>query len=449
MHRFNLAGWRQDCFGLLALGCVLSLSAPLASAATPSEPVLEVISFGVADAEAEPAAGTATFSPADFTFGDATGSAATERRFTGPVTVAQGDTWQTILARCQVAPEAWPSSLQEPQSGSAIGALHGDWPRRTLAGSKVWIEWHANAVPTAVYLSLSPQQMLRAYQIKGQLRIDPGSRVAAPLLAEPVSAKLYRSAEQLGIPESVVDQMVKLFSGEIDFHRDLAHGFKGTVLFEMLSEFGQPVRPGRILAVRLITAGRTLSAYSYDDGSATQPTYYSAQGWPVQRSFLQSPIVFSRITSGYSVARFHPILKLWRAHTGIDFAAPLGTPVRVTADGRVSFAGARGEYGNLVTVQHGGGWSSYYGHLQAVAKGITSGAQLYQGDVLGRVGMTGMATGPHLHYEMRQGGQPFDPALFKDTTVRLDPNQLERFDHLVQWYEKHLSVARRAHFIVP
>jgi murein DD-endopeptidase MepM/ murein hydrolase activator NlpD len=431
----------------LALGCGLCLCAPLLSAATSPEPVLKVITFGASDTDAR--IDTAKFSPADFVFAETADSTAPERRFTGPVTLAQGDTWQTVLARCQVAPDAWPTLLQDLASGGAIGTLPSDWPRRPLPDGRIWIEWRAATVPAAVYLSLSPQQMLRARQVKGQLRVDAGNRVAAPALAEPVSAKFYRSADQLGIPGTVVDQMVKLFSGEIDFHRDLANGFKGTVLFEMLSEPDQPVRPGHILAVRLITPGRTLSAYSFDDSSATEPNYYSAQGWPVQRSFLQSPIVFSRITSGYSVARFHPILKLWRAHTGIDFAAPLGTPVRVTADGKVSFAGARGEYGNLVTVQHAGGWSSYYGHLQLVARGVASGTQLHQGDVLGQVGMTGMATGPHLHYEMRQGGQPFDPALFKDTTVRLNPSQLERFDHLVQWYEKQLSAFSRSHFIAP
>lgn len=405
-----------------------------------AEPVLEVVSFGVADGDAQVEA--ARLSPQDFAFDRRSSPAASTRSFDGPVTVAQNDTWQTILARFHVPPDAWTEVLTRTEQR--------DWPLRPVRDSKVWIESSTTLTPLAVYYALSPRQMVRARMVQGALRIDEAIHAGdSSPVSDNAGGKLYRTADQLGMPEAVVDQMVNLFSGEVDFHRDLLHGFKGTVLFEMFFEAGQPARPGRILAARLITATRTHSAYLFDDGSGTARQYYSAQGYPARRSFLQSPILFSRVTSGYSVARFHPILQLWRAHTGIDFGAPTGTPVRATADGVVSFAGTRGEYGNLVTVRHDDGWSTYYGHLQGFGTGVRTGAVLHQGDLIGRVGMSGMATGPHLHYELRKGAQPFDPTLFKDSAPRLGATQLERFDHLVQWYEKQLSASYRSHFVVP
>ena len=460
-HIHKIFSGRPDrswsCLGLcLALWCVAA--APLIAAA-PAEPILAVASFGLTEADA--AASVAPAGPTDFAFGGNPAAAAASRRFTGPVSVTPGDTWPTVLARSQVPAEAWPKLFGEPGFAHLAPSVKGDWPQRVLPDTKVWIEWRADLNPQAVYLALSPRTMLRARQVNGVLQVDTATRAGSTLPGAVAGASLYRRADQVGVPEGVVDQMVAIFSGEVDFHRDLDKGFKGTVLYQMDGEAGQAVRPGRLLAVHLTAAGRELSAYAFDDGSQTladalpgiRPTtlskYFSAQGYPVERSFLQSPIVFSRITSGFSVARFHPILNRWRAHTGIDFAAPLGTPVRATANGKIEFAGVRGEYGNLISVQHGGGRSTYYGHLQGFAKGVTNGTVLHQGDLIGRVGMTGMATGPHLHYEMRQGGQPFDPTLHKETTMRLNPNQLERFDHLVQWYEKQLSASHRSRFVVP
>jgi murein DD-endopeptidase MepM/ murein hydrolase activator NlpD len=421
---------RKFAFALLLL-CGL-IPVPGASAAA----VLEVVSFGMGDGRTGSAMAAA---PQDFVYDGIPETPSQKTTWSGPILVAPNDTWHTILARSQTPSNAWTARLTRSD--------RLDWPQRPVRGSKVWIEWSGTHTPLAVFYSVSARQMLMARMIEGQLRIREATRDGEqpPVLS---AGALYVAADTIGLPEEIIDQMVALFSGELDFHRDLTQGFKGTVLFEMQFDAGQIGRPGRLLAARLITPQRTHTAYLFDDAAAGQRQYFGADGHPLRQTFLQSPIPFSRTTSGYSVARFHPVLQIWRAHTGVDFAAPAGTPVQVTADGVVEFAGVRGGYGNLVLIRHAGELSTYYGHLQGFSKGLTVGMAVQQGDLLGTVGMTGLATGPHLHYELRRRGQAFDPAALHDRSAALPANQLARFDHLVHWYETQLSASTRSHFVL-
>jgi murein DD-endopeptidase MepM/ murein hydrolase activator NlpD len=414
----------------IVLSCGLMTTTGLRAA-----PVLEVVSFGMGDGRA---GGQMAATPQDFFYDDTSPINAQESTWSGPIRVAPNDTWQTILARSQTPDTAWTARLTQV---NRLG-----WPQRPVRGSKVWIEWSGTHAPLAVFYSVSSRQMLMARMMDGELRIREATRdgVQPPALS---GGALYAAADTIGLPEEIVDQLVALFSGELDFHRDLTQGFKGTVLFEMQFSEGQIGRPGRILAARLVTPQRTHTAYLFDDVAAGERRYFSADGHPIQQTFLQSPILFSRLTSGYSVARFHPILQTWRAHTGVDFAAPAGTPVRITADGVVEFVGERGGYGNLVLIRHADDLSTYYGHLQGFSKGLKVGMTVRQGDLLGTVGMTGLATGPHLHYELRRLGQPFDPALLRSPPASLPASQLVRFDHLVHWYETKLSASTRSHFV--
>jgi murein DD-endopeptidase MepM/ murein hydrolase activator NlpD len=256
----------------------------------------------------------------------------------------------------------------------------------------------------------------------------------------------YLTADTIGLPDTMVDDIVNILSSEVDFHRDLAHGFKCTVLYEMQFEDGQISKSGKVLAVKLETPARTWSAYLFDRVPAASG-YYAADGKPMRNTFLQSPILFSRITSVYSVRRFHPILKMWRAHNGIDFAAPLGTPVRATADGVLGFAGVRGAYGNLLTVSHANGISTFYGHLQSMRPGLKVGQRIRQGEIIAAVGMTGLATGPHLHYELRQHDRPLNPSSLTGTPQRLSVAQRTRFNELKLGYDHKLAVVYRTHFV--
>jgi murein DD-endopeptidase MepM/ murein hydrolase activator NlpD len=215
-----------------------------------------------------------------------------------------------------------------------------------------------------------------------------------------IRSSLFVATDAAGLSDAVAIQVADIFSTDIDFHRDLRRGDHFSVVYEMYYDRGEPVRSGRVLAAEFINVGKLYRAvyfqYSEDHGG-----YYTPDGRNIRKAFLRSPLEFSRISSGFS-NRFHPILKQWRAHKGIDYAAPTGTRVRATGDGVVEHAGRHsGGYGNLVVLRHQSKYTTWYGHLSSFAKGIRKGARIAQGEVVGYVGATGLATGPHLHYEFR------------------------------------------------
>lgn len=210
---------------------------------------------------------------------------------------------------------------------------------------------------------------------------------------------LFAATDAIGLPDGIATQMADIFGGDIDFHRDLRKGDRFSVVYEMLYNQGYPVRTGRILAAEFANNGKTFRALWFEgkDGQG----YYTADGKSIRKAFLRSPLEFSRITSGFSISRFHPILQTWRAHKGVDYGAPVGTRVKATGDGTVEFAGKQGGYGNLVVIRHQGRFTTHYGHLNGFAAGMRKGTRVSQGDIIGYVGQTGWATGPHLHYEFR------------------------------------------------
>jgi murein DD-endopeptidase MepM/ murein hydrolase activator NlpD len=216
-----------------------------------------------------------------------------------------------------------------------------------------------------------------------------------------IRSSLFSATDAAGLPDAIAVQVADIFSTDVDFHRDLRRGDRFTVVYEMLYDQGEPVRPGRLLAAEFVNQGRTLQAV-YFQYAEDQGGYYTPDGKNIRKAFLRSPLEFSRITSGFSNARYHPILQQWRAHKGIDYGAPTGTRVRATGDGIVEFAGRHeGGYGNLVVLRHQSKYTTWYGHLSGFAKGVRKGARVAQGEVVGYVGATGLATGPHLHYEFR------------------------------------------------
>lgn len=400
-----------------------------------------------------------------------------------------------------------PASAASPvrPSGSAIGsgatgASGGD--TTAIAAATAATANSANSAATIATAGANARSNADVNRAAGHGRSASASSAAETIA---IGSELYLTAEAIGVPESMVDEIVRIFSGRLDFHRDLEQGFDCTVLYQMTFDQGMIARPGNILAVRLTTPASNNAAYLFrappapvlnektraqnrqdswqdrkqdrrqdskqvgelspvvfgpDYGQQGGPAaisriplsdYFDAGGRSMGRRFLQSPIQFTRITSGYSVRRFHPILQLWRAHTGTDFAAPTGTPVRVTADGVVRFAGVQGGYGNVVIVDHGDGLSSRYGHLSAFAPGLHPGSVVLQGDLVARVGMTGLATGPHLHYEMRRADKPFDPATL-DTLAgapgsRLSAARMARFEEEKSLYERQMGLPLRTNLV--
>ncbi len=244
------------------------------------------------------------------------------------------------------------------------------------------------------------------------------SRVeTAPLSVEPrlgsgiIRSSLFAATDEARLPDAVATQMAEIFSSEIDFHRELRKGDTFSVVFEALTADGEPVPwnqgSGRVLAAEFVNAGTTHQAIWFA-GAQGKGAYYDGQGRSRKRAFLASPLEFSRVTSGFAM-RMHPILQRMRAHMGVDYGAPTGTPVRTVADGTITFAGTQNGYGNVIEVRHSGNRSTLYAHLSKVQ--VRNGDRVEQGQVIGAVGATGWATGPHLHFEFRVAGVHQDPLI--------------------------------------
>jgi murein DD-endopeptidase MepM/ murein hydrolase activator NlpD len=223
-----------------------------------------------------------------------------------------------------------------------------------------------------------------------------------------IRSSLFAATDAAQLTDAVAGQIADIFSTDIDFHKDLRRGDRFTIVYEMFFDGGEPVRSGKVVAAEFVNAGRAYQAvwFQHADG---QGGYYTLDGKNIKKAFLRSPLEFSRITSGFTTARFHPVLQRWRAHTGVDYGAPSGTGVKATADGVVEFAGTKGGYGNVVILRHQSKYTTLYGHLSAFGRGIRNGSRVSQGDIIGYVGSTGLATGPHLHYEFRINDVHQDP----------------------------------------
>lgn len=217
-------------------------------------------------------------------------------------------------------------------------------------------------------------------------------------------------------------KLAELFETEIDFTSDLQPGDTYSIVVEGLYLDGSFRKYGEVLSAELVNAGSRHAAYRFElDGKAG---YFDAEGKSLKKSFLMAPLSFRRISSYFTHKRLHPVLRTYRPHRGVDYAAATGTPVSATGDGTVSFSGRRGQYGNLVTINHPNGYTTCYGHLSRISRGIRPGCQVRQGDIIGFVGATGLASGPHLHYEVRRGGNFVNPLAVKGESGRQVPRNL-------------------------
>jgi murein DD-endopeptidase MepM/ murein hydrolase activator NlpD len=263
-----------------------------------------------------------------------------------------------------------------------------------------------------------------------------------------IRSSLFAATDAAGLSDAIATQLADIFSTDVDFHRDLRRGDHFSVLYEVYYDGGEPVRSGRVLAAEFINVGRLYRAV-YFQQSEGHGGYYTADGRNIRKAFLRSPLEYSRITSGFSSSRFHPILREWRAHRGIDYAAPTGTRVKATGDGVVEFAGRdnRG-YGNLVVLRHQSRYSTWYGHLSGFATGLRKGMRISQSEVIGFVGATGLATAPHLHYEFRINDVHQNPLrVVMPAAPPISPEQKPVFEAEVAPLLQQLLLLRNTHLV--
>jgi murein DD-endopeptidase MepM/ murein hydrolase activator NlpD len=242
-----------------------------------------------------------------------------------------------------------------------------------------------------------------------------------------VESSLFGAVERAGGRPALAVGLAEIFRWDVDFLRDLRVGDSFTVLVEEQTIDGEFFRYGRIFAARFVNNGKTLDAVVYPDSDG-RLGYYDLEGHPLRKMFLRSPLTFSRVTSRFSNSRFHPVLKRAMPHYGVDYGAPVGTPVHVTADGVVTLAGSNGGGGRMVRVRHANGYETNYLHLSRLGVGVRQGARVNQGQVIGFVGSSGLSTGPHLDYRVRHNGKWINPLTISSPPVKpLQGDRLERF----------------------
>jgi len=258
-----------------------------------------------------------------------------------------------------------------------------------------------------------------------------------------IRSTLFAATDEARLPDAMATQLVDIFSADIDFHRQLHRGDTFSVVYEGLTADGLPISwndgAGRILAAEFVNNGKATQAVWFKDATG-KGGYYGFDGQSRRRAFLASPMAFSRITSSFAM-RLHPILQTWRAHNGVDYGAPTGTPVRSVGEGVVETAGWQNGYGNLVAINHGNDRSTVYAHLSRIE--VRKGQHIEQGQRVGLVGATGWATGPHLHFEFRVHGQFQDPLKIARNSqpTSVDTASRARFQQLAMAVKSQLGAA--------
>lgn len=255
-----------------------------------------------------------------------------------------------------------------------------------------------------------------------------------------IDSSLFMAAQQAGLSDGLTMNLARIFGWDIDFALDIRAGDRFTVLFEELYRDGEKLRDGEILAAEFVNRGRRYQTVRFIDDHGVGD-YYTPDGLAMRKAFLRAPVDFRRISSRFNPSRRHPVLNTIRAHRGVDYAADTGTRIYAAGEGRVTRRGRHGGYGNAVEIQHGGGITTLYAHMSRFASGVRVGSRVRQGQLIGYVGMTGLANGPHLHYEFRVNGVHRDPVRVRLPDAEpLAPQYRERFGGYATRLLSHLKV---------
>ena len=349
-----------------------------------------------------------------------------EQHFIREEKVLRGDTLGALMLRLGIEDDeanqfmksdAIARSVLQVKSGKSVRAQTND------TGELEWLQaslQEANDKPArTLNIMRDGDGKLHASEIPVQLERRVEMR------SGDIRSSLFAATDDAQIPDNVATQIVSMFETNVDF-RYLQRGDHFNVVYETFWQNGEYVKSGRILAGEFNNVGKLFQSVWFDDASGSGG-YYSFDGKSLKKAFLKSPLEFTRISSVFSM-RLHPISGKWKRHTGVDFAAVTGTPIRATSDGVIQSIGPNGGYGNLVVVKHWSNYSTAYAHMSRFANGMRKGSKVSQGEVIGYVGTTGWSTGPHLHYEFRVNNEPRDPQSVNiPNAAPLAANDLPRF----------------------
>lgn len=343
-------------------------------------------------------------------------------------TARKGDTLLGFLRR---------GGINASEAFEISGALKEKMPAHALKTGQrmdVLLERSAENPEELAFKELKiiyPEKMVQvARQDNGGLSVDDISKPLTKKMvrsAAVIRGSLIGAAENAGIPDKVVQSLIGAYSYDVDFQREIQEGDQFEVVYEsMRDEDGKHVRTGDILYAQLMLSGKPLRIYYYTD-SKGQAAFYNEEGKSIKRALLKTPINGARVSSRFGM-RTHPVLGYSKMHRGIDFAAPIGTPIYAAGDGRVTEAGRKGSYGNYIRIRHSGEFSTAYAHLSRYAAGLRKGSRVKQGQIIAYVGNTGRSTGPHLHFELIRGKTQINPSSVKSMSAgALNKREMVRF----------------------
>ena len=323
--------------------------------------------------------------------------------------VSSGDSLSTLFDRAELTQSQLIEFMQDPAVYTQFGALFpGDHLHFHIDQQTVWLD--ELVLQKSKLLQYSAKRDQQGDFTLSRLERTPDIQIQSASVT--ILSSLFLDAEKSGLSNSLIITIAQIFGWDIDFALDIRQGDQFHILYEELYLDGEKYKDGEILAARFVNNGKTYTAIRYQTPDG-QTRYYTPQGKSMRKTFLRTPVDFARISSHFDLKRKHPVLHKIRAHKGTDYAAPRGTQVKAAGDGKVIFIGTKGGYGRTVILQHGQAYTTLYAHLNGYHKSIKQGKKVGQGDIIGYVGSTGMATGPHLHYEFRINGAHKNPVTVK------------------------------------
>ncbi|MFK7794531.1 MAG: OapA family protein [Gammaproteobacteria bacterium] len=321
------------------------------------------------------------------------------------VTIKQGDTLSTLFSKRGLNTELHKIMLL----GDQVRELKSVHPNQKL-------HFHIkdeNLV--GIELETSVNRRLKVIKQEHDYKVDEIVRdfeTRTQVASSTIKNSLFLAGQQAGLSDSLIMQLANVFGWDIDFALDIRSGDQFSVIYEEKYLDGEKIKDGAIIAAEFVNAGESYQAVRYTD-SKGNTDYYSPNGRSMRKPFLRTPVDFARISSGFNLKRKHPVLNRIRAHKGVDYAASTGTPIKASGDGKIIHHGTKGGYGRTIIVKHGSSYSTLYAHMHKYAKNTQVGKRVKQGQIIGYVGKSGLATGPHLHYEFRVNGVHRNPLTVK------------------------------------
>ncbi|MDX1757605.1 MAG: peptidoglycan DD-metalloendopeptidase family protein [Marinobacter sp.] len=323
--------------------------------------------------------------------------------------------------------------------GLMLSVIHGDGDAKELqrlyAGEHISFASDDNGELAAIKLQRSRLESLSIERTEAgfvgeRVVLEPEARIS--YAEAEIESSLFGAGQAAGLTDKLTMELAGIFGWDIDFVLDIRKGDSFSVVYEELYLDGEKIDNGRILAASFNNSGRELTAVLYTDNDGVS-AYYTPEGRSMRKAFLRTPVDFARISSHFNLSRRHPVLHRIRAHKGTDYAASTGTPIKAAGDGKVIHAGRKGGFGNAVVLQHGNNITTLYAHMRGFARGIRTGRRVTQGQVIGYVGSSGLATGPHLHYEFRVNGAPRNPVTVPLPDAEpIASNEMARFKAVTQ-----------------